>query len=215
MIDSGSAKASRFTEKDANLTATGTDGSRTNSPSLIDTKLTCLPRDDQSSARRVKRRQLAPEGKTPENFSSNTTGTLIETLSVRSLLTRCVSVALSQPGCLANGAGISAFSIWLRATSGLSKVASHGFKMSVVVWTPNAVVGDRRDDSTGVRCPTMMFWWICWVARRSGRSGSRKASLNAGMVIAIMAVGTISPTRTSTTVPKIFTGWFNHWSRQD
>jgi hypothetical protein len=75
MIDSGSAKASRFTEKDANLTEIGTDGSRTNSPSLNDTKLTWLPRDEPS-ARRVNRRQPCLKGKTLENFSNNTTGTL-------------------------------------------------------------------------------------------------------------------------------------------
>jgi hypothetical protein len=74
MIDNGSAKVSRFTENDANLTAMGTDGSRTNSSSLIDTKLIRLPRDE-SSALRVERRGPDLEGKTREKFSSNTTGT--------------------------------------------------------------------------------------------------------------------------------------------
>jgi hypothetical protein len=74
MIDSGSAKVSRFTEKDANLTAMGTDGSRTNSSSLIDTKLIRLPRDE-SLALRVERRGPDLEEKRRENFSSNTTGT--------------------------------------------------------------------------------------------------------------------------------------------
>jgi hypothetical protein len=66
-------------------------------------------------------------------------------------------VALSQPECLADLPTSDAFSIWLRAASGLSWVASREFNVSAVVWTPNAVVGDRRDGSTGVACPTMMF----------------------------------------------------------
>jgi hypothetical protein len=52
----------------------GTDGSRTNSSSLIDTKLIRLPRDE-SLALRVERRGPELEEKTRENFSSNTTGT--------------------------------------------------------------------------------------------------------------------------------------------
>jgi hypothetical protein len=37
--------------------------------------------------------------------------------------------------------GIDTFSIWLKVTSDLSYVASLGFNMSVVVWTPKVVVG--------------------------------------------------------------------------
>lgn len=75
MIDSGSAKARRFMAKDANVTEIGTEGSQIDFPSLIDTKLICLPRDE-SPARRVERRQRAEE-KTPEKLWGNTTSTLL------------------------------------------------------------------------------------------------------------------------------------------
>jgi hypothetical protein len=50
-------------------------------------------------------------------------------------------VALSQLEWLRKQTGIDTFSIWLKLTSDLSYVASQGFKMSVVVWTPKVVVG--------------------------------------------------------------------------
>jgi len=81
MIDSGNARANRLMAKDARMTATGTVGSRTRWPELIDTNLIHLPRDESAVCPDESRQVDQP--KPLEIFLSNTIGTLVRRQNVR------------------------------------------------------------------------------------------------------------------------------------